>query len=282
MKKLRILIGVFAAVCTLALTSCGMKSYSAKAFFEPYVTGYEGSGTFNMKINSDMEEQIVNECMPGDATGTEELFYYTLLESIEYDAEPEQNLSNGDKVKVKIKCDEDALAAKKIKFTDTEFIYTVEGLEEAIKIDLMKDVNVTFEGLSPNGEVKIEYAGNDDVIKNNVSYSYTGEVKNGGSITVKASYSQAAFDEKNYIADESTIEKEFTVSGLDEYLHEKIDLSEIDTLLDVRMNEAFNDSKYAVGENIESMSFLKSGSGGNRWVNYVVKNSTIKPVGHTL
>lgn len=281
MKIKKIILGA-AAIAAVFLTGCGVNSYSAEEYYKPYVSGYEGSGTFHMSIDSDMEERIVSECLPKDATEMEELQCYLLLETMEYDAEPNKNLSNGDKVSVKIRCNEEALADMKIKFTDTEFTYTVEGLEEAREIDLTADVTVTFEGMAPNGTAVIEYLGDDDFIKNNVTYSVgyskDGRLSNGDVITICADYDRAVFDENNYIVTNS--KKEFTVSGLDDYLREDADLSELDDIMYNYVKELLVSSEnYGIGAETSGNGFFKNGSSTEK---YKVLAQSVTPCKRSL
>ena len=280
MKKIKLTAIFLFSVGMFLLTSCGVKSYSAEEFFIPAVSGFNGSGKFSMSMNDDLYDRIIEECMPKDATDMEQLQYEVLLYDVSYDAEPKDNLSNGDKVNIKVKCDEKALENLNIRFTDTEFTYTVSGLEDAVLLDLTKDLSVTFEGMSPDGTAVIEYIGDNEFVKNHVSYSYDGQVKNGETITVSASYPENALENQGFIIDENTVSKEFTVSGLDEYLASEADLSEIALYMDNYINEEIeNSGKYKNGAKISKSDFLKGyGNLTVDYKNYSINKYSVTPV----
>ena len=284
MKKIRLTAIFLFSVGIFLLTSCGVKSYSAEEFFIPNVSGFNGSGKFSMSMNDDLYDRIIEECMPKDATDMEQLQYEVLLYDVSYDAEPKDNLSNGDKVNIKVKCDEKALENLNIRFTDTEFTYTVSGLEDAVVLDLTKDISVTFEGMSPDGTAVIEYTGDNEFVKNHISYSYDGQVKNGETITVSASYPENALENQGFIIDENTISKEFTVSGLDEYLASEADLSEIGSYMDSYINEEIeNSGKYKNGAKISKSDFLKGyGNLTVDYKNYSINKYSVTPVTETF
>lgn len=242
MKNKKITLFIAALCFMLMLSACGVKSYSAEEYYEPYVIGLEGNGVFGMNVNSELKNQILNEALPKDATDLEEFQYELLLDTMEYEAEPSKNLSNGDKVKVTVKCDEKALSSIKVKFTNTEFTYTVEGLDTPEKLDVWSDVKITYEGIAPNGKAEIEYIGSNEFIKNNVRYSAdkTSSLSNGDEITVTVSCSQTSLDSNLYYIPDNEYEKKYIVEGLGEYLSEATDFSELDKLFDDNVKNTVN------------------------------------------
>lgn len=275
MKKFKILCFLTAVCCLFLMTACGEKTYSASEYYEPYVSGFNGSGKFGMSINNELKNEILQNALPKDATEMEKFQYELLLSTMEYEAEPDQDLSNGDKVKITVKCDEKALSSIKIKFTDMEFTYSVEGLEDAKIVDLMKDLEVTYEGFSGEATAAVEYIGNDDFIRDNVTYEIwpNGSFANGDEITPQIIYNETLFKDNNYIVENS--EPIFTVSGLDEYLRENTDLSEIDKAMYSYVEEVEKNSEnYGIGAETSSKGFFANGSFGE---NYKVTDITITP-----
>lgn len=261
--------------CMLIMTACGERNYSAQEYFEPYVSGFNGSGKFGMSVNEELKKEILQNALPKDATEMEEFQYELLLSAMEYDATPNTDLSNGDKVNITVKCDEKALASIKIKFTDTEFTYTVEGLEDAKEVDLMSDLEVSYEGFSGKATATIKYVGSDEFIKDNAAYEIypNGSLANGDEITPRVKYDEKLFRENNYIIENS--EQVFTVSGLDEYLRENADLSEIDKAMYSYVEEVEKNSEnYRIGAETSSKGFFTNGSLGE---DYKVLDITITP-----
>ena len=282
MKNKKIIFIITALCCMMIMSACGATSYSAKEYYEPYVVGAEGNGVFKMSVNEDLKEQILNEALPKDATELEEFQYELLLEGMEYEAEPKDNLSNGDIVKIKVKCDEKALSSIKIKFTNTEFTYTVEGLEEVKELDVWSDVNVTYDGIAPNGKIQIEYSGNDDFVKNNVRYSpdKTSGLSNGDEITVKISVSSKSLMDNLCYIPTSDLERKFTVEGLDAYLREDVDLSDIDEKMYAFAEDLNKNSEnYQIGAETQAKGFFASGSLSGK---YKIIDSNITPFKRVL
>lgn len=276
MNRMKMLsLGIAAVMSASMLTACGEKTYSAKECFKPYVSGCNGYGTFHMADNNEYVNNIMEECLPEDATEMEEWGLYALLGSMEWDADKTEDLSNGDKVNIKISLDEESLAARKIKFTNTEFTYTVEGLEEPVNVDLFSDVNVTFEGTGPKIKASVEYTGNDEIIKSCVKY-YLDEssgLSNGDVVTVKASYNENTLFNYNYfVVSEDT--KEFAVSGMDEYLREEADLSDLDEKMLAYVHNLQDTSEsYGIGAETQGRGFFSNGG----FDEYRILDATITP-----
>lgn len=55
MKNKKITLFIAALCFMLMLSACGVKSYSAEEYYEPYVIGLEGNGVFGMNVNSELE-----------------------------------------------------------------------------------------------------------------------------------------------------------------------------------------------------------------------------------
>lgn len=276
MNRMKMLsLGIVAVMSASVLAACGEKTYSAKECYEPYVTGCNGYGSFHMSQNDEYYNQIIDDCLPDDATDMEELGLNVLLYSMEWSVDKKENLSNGDKVNVTISLDEESLAARKIVFTDKEFTYTVEGLEEPVTVDLFSDVSVTFEGTGPKIKASVEYTGTDEVIKDNVRYSLdtSSGLSDGDVVTVKASYNENTLFNNNYfvISDDTM---EFVVSGMDEYLREEADLSDLDDKMLAYVNNLQDTSKsYAIGTETQGRGFFSNGGSAK----YKILDVTITP-----
>ncbi len=255
-----------------------VNTYSAKDLWDITLTGDNGTGTIKASRNRDFEEKIISECMPEDATELEEAAYEVLLETIEIDGEPYEGLSNGDKVEIHVSLDEEALKQRGIAFTDTDFTYTVEGLEEFREIDIFKDVVINYEGISPNVEAEAVYQGTDEFVINNVDITVNfGYVKNGDTVTAKAKKKydaeQTAEEAKVKFKEES---KEYTVENMDEYVSYEFDSAAIDDEMDKKISETMEKSKnYGVGAETEGRGFFHEGT---REEKYRVLKQNITPV----
>lgn len=73
-----------------------------------------------------------------------------LLESsIQVEATPTEDLSNGDTVTVTVTYDEGTAERLKLKFVNTTIDYTVSGLVDGVQTDVFADLAVTYEGIAP-------------------------------------------------------------------------------------------------------------------------------------
>lgn len=139
------------------------------------------------------------------------------ISSISYMADPYENLSNGDKIKVTVDYNEEEFNKYKIKLTNTTFEIQVEGLKDASDYDLFKDVKVNFEGVSGFGSASIDTSGCDTFASIYVSYDfdkYPVDLKNGDIVTVVASVDEEDLYDNGYTTD--VFEKKYTVEGLQE------------------------------------------------------------------
>lgn len=161
-----------------------------------------------------------------------------LLDTIEIECTPNENLSNGDEVTVKVDYNEDKFKDNKIKLKNTEYKVKVEGLSDGTEYDVFKDVKLSFRGVSPDLSVSIDTTECDEFVQRNVSFyldnSYS--VKNGDVITLTASVNESAAESNEYIIRETT--KQYTVSGQAEYISsiEGIDMSAVYTEMNDQAN----------------------------------------------
>lgn len=119
MKKM--LLGLLATLSMLGLTACGSNKEEVNIFQYVNVTfrGDNDSGIANASFNS------------LTALGDDKLKDSTVfVSSLKTKVEPNENLKNGDEVKVSIIYDENAYDDVEFKFTETEKTYTVKNLTE--------------------------------------------------------------------------------------------------------------------------------------------------------
>ena len=126
------------------------------------------------------------------------------------------NLKNGDKITATITFDETVAKQLNLSFKNTEKVIEVSGLPKGKEIDVFKDLKVTYTGISPEGKVSAVSTSRDPFISKINFVSSKDKVSNGDKITVEAKYTT-----QDAIAHQALIKekiKEYTVSGLPEYL----------------------------------------------------------------
>lgn len=94
--------------------------------------------------------------------------------------------------------------------------YVVSDLREVESFDAFADLEVTFSGISPNGNVQYNYNGS------NISRAYfrcdkTSGLRNGDTVIIYIQYDMETIANSIGMVPTS-LEKEYTVSGLDEYV----------------------------------------------------------------
>lgn len=216
-KKIRniIVASVMMALLVVCLIGCsGGKIDPAEYLSEPEFSGCDGYGKAYVAFD---EEGLITELIGeepasmSDTTIEWMMLYEKYSENItcEYTRE---NLSNGDILVVTITATGDA--AEKIK--NVEVKYTVEDLPEVEHVDIFKDVEIQFSGISGEAMAKLSLTGSGDVLnacKFNIEPNYG--LKNGDTVTVTIANTDSILN-KFYTLPE-TESKTFTVSGLEYY-----------------------------------------------------------------
>lgn len=150
---------------------------------------------------------------------------FAKVKNLRYTVSPDSNLSNGDEVTVSVSAPygeslEDYCMSYGYVPGQKEKTYTVSGLDEIIDYDLFAGLDVSFEGISSIGSVKIDKSG---VEIGDISYSVepSAGLSNGDTVTVTASYNGWYYsDIDSYLANSgykaSATTKTYKVSGLTE------------------------------------------------------------------
>ena len=126
--------------------------------------------------------------------------------------------------------DEEALENFGVKLAYEDMEFTVEGLEEARIVDPFENIQVSFTGLAPFGEVHIENQSTEGFLRNlNFQCENTGDLSNGDTVTVKIKNYGDEVDVTAYISEGillSETSKEYVVEGLGSYIRNMEELSE--------------------------------------------------------
>lgn len=271
MKIKKIIAMLSASALCIALTSCGKKivNYTCDDYIDIDLSGVSGNAEANVKFDRDLIDKINMDVYEGKADDVQlaqlEVYLYS---AVEYDIVGEtKELSNGDVITVVLSPDNERLKDIGISFSETEYSYTVSGLTEPVTLDLFKDVEVTFEGVSPYLKANYEYVGDNEFIKENVSYFLDGanSCKNGDTLTLKARYNRNVFDANNYVAEAD--ETEILVEGCREYVNADADFTVVREYLENYVHELFEkeDTPYRLDCEYDARSLIKDGSPFEKW-----------------
>ena len=214
-KVMRVILML--TICVFLFAGCGNKN-DAMDYVSVSFIGYNGNGKADLNVDFNaMIETIIGEEPAGDSYEEFSKWmnkYLIYDEGIEVSCTPEDGLSNGDTVTVKVTLSE--TAAKKVAGGEKKF--TVSGLPEIETVDLFKDVSLRYEGIvGKNTMVHLDKLSDSQILQDcNFHVEPQSSVKNGDVVTVTITNAET-LAEKHLCAPAET-SKTFTVSGLDEYL----------------------------------------------------------------
>lgn len=215
-------------------------------------SGLDGNGNANYEIN---EQKILDEYVGKEPTNFEELAEYlkeadSLLSNIDVEISKSENLENGEKILVTVTTEGEV--AKKIKSEEKQF--TVSGLTECEKVDVFKDLDVQFTGISGLGKVYITNNSKDPF--NNVLNFTTEKIynlSNSEKIVIEVSCSES--DAIKYGKQPLELSKEYVVSGLDEYMTlNKITNDVVQNIASYQLNQIQEENekdKYFIYKNLQ-------------------------------
>lgn len=264
MKAFRVIMAcTIAATSIAALSGCqaAKKTVSCKELFDPQFTGLSGKAYYEGYSTSEkravLEKQLLGNVNTSKMSYSQQSEYneaVNILESFfrsfDYsvigskDSDEVATYKNGDELKVKVTYSEKAAEVLNINVTDTEFNYKIEGLEEGTKVNPFDNLKVTFTGISGDGEVLIDKSDCHEFVKDEVYFQKgdnNGELKNGDTLTITASYSEYDATRSKIVITETS--KEYKVSGLTSYPDNisECDLSELNSEMDRLETEQINE-----------------------------------------
>ena len=227
MKGKKTVIAVLTILIMLAATGCGKKKIDVTENLQVSFGGYNGYGKAEIQNAYAWENEAFEAAGISSIDGFDTLGNALNIEmAVSYNIEPDSNLSNGDMVVVKTIIDEAALENYDFELiVGSEKTFTVENLPELQEADPFANVEVIYEGISPNGQATVVQGG---VIEYPMDFYYRAEpnngLKNGDVITVRISNSDPEREaiEEGYLL--TSLEKVFTVSGLAFYAEKLSDV----------------------------------------------------------
>ena len=137
--------------------------------------------------------------------------------SVDVSLDTDEGLSNGDEIHYTWDIDDELFQYVSCKLKYTEGTYTVEGLKEAETFDPFADLTVTFEGISTNGELNMEYAG-EELNPYDFSCDTAYGLANGDTVTITLDEYMVEYCLLELGKIPSAMEKTYTVEGLSEYV----------------------------------------------------------------
>lgn len=230
----KVLFGVPAAIIAIAvilfISMQSAKTIDLNKYLEIQTTGYDGYGTAYVSIDwAALEKDHGNDVSFSKASHGLLEIWMTPMEALQdcvaVRLDKYDGLSNGDSVNYTWDISSDLQKYLECSITYKDGEHTVSGLEKLETFDAFADVEVTFSGISPMGEAKISYNGS-DFSAYDFSCDKTSELKNGDTIEVKLSGNDMGYYVGKFGKVPESAAKEYTVSGLQEYVTAFSDLTE--------------------------------------------------------
>lgn len=214
-------------ILVMLLMGCGKKKIDVTENLQIAFEGYNGSGRAELRNAYAWEADAFEAAGIKNIEGFANLGNALNIETaVSWVIEPNSDLSNGDIVIAKAIINEAVLEGYDFELiASSEKTFIVENLPELQEVDPFENIEVRYEGISPNGKATVIQGGE---IKYPMDFYYRAtpdiELKNGDTITVAISNPDPEGEamEEGYRL--TSVEKEFTVSGLSHYAEK---LSEI-------------------------------------------------------
>ena len=263
-KKLpKYFIPAIIAVAVIAIICIFFAMQPPKYNLEKYVTisysGYNGYGKAIAKLDNSALYQDINKKNSNSNDLSMEnigkaLLIETAIQSIDLKITPNSsNLSNNDEIKIEITYNNELAKKANMQFAGKTITSKVEGLEEIQKVDIFKDVELSFSGIAPNATVNYSYNGDNSNVSNYYfELNAPQGFKNGDEIVLTYTMPDDECLRYGFIPTEK--EKKFIVSGLSEYVQSYEDLT--DDFLESIKSEAEDTISAYVAKNYNKNSSL--------------------------
>lgn len=267
MKKV---LGVFASLGVLILMGCS-NSKELVDYVDIEFSGMDTQGTAYASVDTDKllkdtldfdaETDFPDEKQKEEISNIEDAYKIKL--------DKEDNLSNGDKVKVIVTVNEEK--TKKVK--SGEKIVEVKGLDEPKKLtngDVNKHLVVNFSGVSGRGKAKVDNSFDNDLSNINFEIKNNGNLKNGDKAILDITKNfKNSLSDIGYVLDKD-FNPTFEITGLNKVAEKATDISnleDIKRMIDENVKRQYKDgwwSKYEITLNkLMYRQFSKENSNEN-------------------
>ncbi len=254
-----VLLLVFIALSVTAAVILFPREYTVitlKDYYFKTFSGFDGMGSIELKLDEGRFNEKIAEAVNNynksffkDREVTED-DYKKLISTLSVKTPPPNSLKNGDTALIRYSCDTALAGMLKIRIEGREEEINVFGLKEARTItldDLFRDIELLYHGVSPNLTLEIVNNSEDEFIRDIVfdPVEYKDHYSSADVISLRAYFSDAACIKNGVSVEKKSDEciRDYTVSGVNEYLSSAAELSEEVIKEAVKAGEtAFNDA----------------------------------------
>ena len=239
----------FCTGCLLLLSGCSRKEQiNLKELVTLDYTGSDGGYGYASCDFEPLEDWLSENCSEEAALS----LAIAIEDGVDITLSPEDGLSNGDEVTVTILYDDGILDGYDYQLapdSGDSWTVTVDGLEEAQKVDLFDGISLEYEA---DGSCSVT-GGHD-----NITYTLSENrgLKNGDTVTITASYegdgtSLEEFCIQSYGMIPESDTCEYTIEGLDEYPSVPVEISESRlNQLKLEADACINDMKWQMEDSL--------------------------------
>lgn len=221
MRLKRTLVLILILALGLILTaSCSSQTYDAREMALVQVTGADGFAAISVGPDESVIRALLDRASDRldehDEKGFQRLFQReAVLSSLVFTPDRTAGLKNGDEVTIRADYDHQLAKEAGVRFRNVRFKYTVEGLKEAVPINVKGDVELTFSGYDGRGLASVSLSGDVDRFKQGFEFVFTRgntDLSNGDLVELKVIPDNRILTARGKIARETKLS--FEVSGL--------------------------------------------------------------------
>lgn len=219
MKRTLVLILILISMLVPAV-ACSSQTFDAREMALIQVTGADGfasilAGSDEAVIRFMLQEESAR-LEEHDEKGFQRLFQReAVLSSLVFTPDRTTGLKNGDEVIIRADYDHQLAKEAGVRFRNVRFKYVVEGLKEAVPIDIGEDVELIFSGYDGRGHASVTLSGDVDRFRQGFDFVFTRgstELSNGDYVELKVIPDNRILTAKGRIARDTTLS--FEVYGL--------------------------------------------------------------------
>lgn len=223
-------------------------------------TGFNGYATAEVSIDKVKLEKAVDD----------ENLASQIANKIDLSVSNNGKLSNGDKIEVTVKIDEDWLEENGYKIKSEKFTTDeVKDLDEATVLDAFKDITVTVSGMSPNLKASVTNNTSNEFLKT-VKYTLSKStgISNGETITITANYDKDEAAKQGFVLEKETYEYKVTAEISYPMSVSELSTGTIETMKSKYLEQArskANESKNLVYDNFTDYRAAGVNAGFDDW-----------------
>ena len=226
--KLVVPLVILVVLLVLKFTVFSSKEFSLARYTIVGIEGFNTRATATVSVD---EMGLYKALAGSQSTENEWKKYEEFVNSVTCTLDKNDNLSNGDKLRITVSYDESIAKALGIDVKVTEREYKVSGLRTGKELDLFADVKIITGGISPFIYVTCLNESEDEYLSSlEYSIDKTYGLAIGDEITITCKIDKEHADEMGYFFEET--EKKYVISTADKYIDNpsEIDIEFIEAL----------------------------------------------------